>query len=313
MRKRYIAFAVVIALGAVLSLFTFLYWNNQESDESKLLPEKTGYVLQSGVRYLNDSNPYHLMDVYLPIGDGPFPAMIYLHGGGWVEGNRSEFGATAAFYAKRGIAGFTIDYTLATQNNSAWPTNIDDALAAVRYIKNNAQNFSVDPSRIASVGNSAGAQLASLLGTLSGDESFLANSTTEHVNSQVQLVINYASVADLEFVGKNRTENNNLIYSIVSSLFGNVSYEQNPNLWKEASPATYISADDATFVFVHGIYDRIVPIEIAESFNTKLQNVGVETYFVKIDGDHHILTNEWWNLQARYTIEPVLRRVFDLN
>jgi acetyl esterase/lipase len=235
--------------------------------------------------------------------------MIYLHGGGWVEGNRSDFGATAAFYAKRGIAGFTIDYTLATQNTSAWPTNIQDVLAAVHFIRENAQNFNIDPTRIAAMGSSAGAQLASLLGTLSGKEAFLTNATVD----KVQLVINYASVTDLEFVGQNRTENNNLIYSIISSLFGNISYEQNPDLWKEASPASYISADDATFVFIHGIYDRIVPIEIAESFNTKLQNASVETFFVKIQGDHDILTNEDWNLQARYTIDPALKNVFDLN
>jgi len=308
LRKRYIALAGVIALGTVLSLFTFLYWNPLNG-ESKLLPEKTNYTLQSGVRYLNDSNPYHLMDVYLPDGDGPYPAMIYLHGGGWVEGNRSDLSSTAAFYAKRGIAGFTVDYTLATSNASAWPANIQDVLAAVHFIKENAQNFNIDPTRLAAMGSSAGAHLASLLGTLSGKEAFLTNATLE----KVQLVINYASVADLEFVGQNRTENNNLIYSLVSSLFGNISYEQNPNLWREASPATYISADDATFVFIHGVSDRIVPIEIAESFNIKLQNAGVETFFVKIQGDHDILTNDAWNLQARYTVEPVLRSVFHLN
>lgn len=309
MKKRYIALSAIIALGTVLSLFSFLYWNPRINDESKLLPEKTSYTLQSEIRYLNDSNPYHLMDVYLPDGDGPYPAMIYLHGGGWVEGNRSDFSSTAAFYAKRGIAGFTVDYTLATQNTSAWPANIQDALAAVQFIRENAQNFNIDPTRIAAMGSSAGAQLASLLGTLSGKEPFLTNTTVD----KVQLVINYASVADLEFVGENKTENNNLIYSIVSSLFGNITYEQNPNLWREASPATYISPDDATFVFIHGVYDRIVPIKIAESFNTKLQNAGVETFFVKIQGDHDILTNEAWDLQARYTVEPTLKSVFHLN
>ncbi len=315
-RKSYVAITVVIIAVIAGSMLLFLDNNPRDpavQDRTFLLPETGNCIIQNGVRYENDSNPYHTMDVYLPEGNGPFPAIIYIHGGGWVEGNRSDFNNTAILYAKRGIAGFSIDYTLAAPNSTAWSENIQDAIDALIFIKENANVYNVDREKIAVMGSSAGAHLASLMGTLTGNEPFLINPTTnEKIHSQICLVINYDGVEDLEFVGQNRTENNDLLYKIVSSQFGGVSYGQNPQLWREASPATYVSADATNFVFVHGIYDRIVPIQVAESFNTKLQSVGVETHFIRIDGDHDILTNDSMALQARYSLDPILKQVFSL-
>ena len=80
---------------------------------------------------------------------------------------------TASFYAKRGIAGFAIDYTLTTPNKTAWPENAQDVIEAIRFIRGNALNYRIDSDKIALFGYSAGAQFASLAGTLSGNESFL--------------------------------------------------------------------------------------------------------------------------------------------
>jgi len=162
------------------------------------------------------------------------------------------------------------------------------------------------------MGSSAGAHLGSLLGTISGNESFLLEmQRQESIRSQICLVINYDGVTDLEYVGKNW--NPSFIYIIVRSAFGNVTYDENPDLWREASPATYVTSDGPVFAFVHGISDIVVPIQVAESFDAKLQAAGVETHFIRIEGDHDILTNEVNNLQARYTLEPLMKRVFGLN
>jgi pectinesterase len=252
------------------------------------------------------------MDVYLPDTNESSPAIIYIHGGGWAKGSRTDFNTTAAFYAKRGIAGFSIDYTLTPPNGTAWPQNIQDVVAAVSFIRENSKSYRIDTQKIAVLGDSAGAQLASLVGTLSGNESFLAdNSVNEKIRSQICLVIDYSGVTDLEFVGEH--ENPSFIYNIVTSSFGNVTYSQNPKLWIEASPATYIAADDPVFVFIHGTNDIIVPIQDAKSFDAKLRAAGVETHFIEIAADHNLLTNEAWNLQARYMLEPLLKRFFGLN
>jgi dipeptidyl aminopeptidase/acylaminoacyl peptidase len=124
--------------------------------------------------------------------------------------------------------------------------------------------------------------------------------------------MDYDGVEDLEYVGQNSTENLNLLINIVGSQFGGVTYAENTSLWREASPVTYMAAGDPAFVFVHGAQDRIVPIQVAQSFNIKLKNAGVETYFIQIEAYHDILDNEAINLQARYTLDPILKRVFNI-
>ena len=85
-------------------------------------------------------------------------------------------------------------------------------------------------------------------------------------------------------------------------------------LWHEASAATYISSDDPIYFIVHGTNDTVVPIAVSESFNAKLQAAGVETHFIKVaGGDHDILTSENENLVVRYSLEPLLKRVFNLD
>lgn len=297
--------------GSSVGTITFIFFTAENQNESILLQEKTNCIIQNAIPYVNDSSPYHLMDAYIPDGNGPFPAIVYIHGGGWVEGNRSDFNTTALLYAKRGIAGFSIDYTIAPPNSTAWPKNIQDVVSALQFIRENAQVFNIDKERIALMGSSAGAHLASLIGTISGDESFISKyDGSVIIRNQILLVINYDGVTDLEYIGE--YWNPSFIYKIVTSAFGNVSYTQNSTLWREASPASYITPDGPIFVFIHGSNDIIVPIPVAESFNSKLENAGIETYFIRIDGDHDILTNETWNLQARYSLDPLLRQIFCL-
>lgn len=308
MKRRYIAAAIVIIL---LAATLFIYFNQTTpATEEGVLPEVTTYTTQTGIAYLNDSNPSHLLDAYLPTGEGPFPAIIYVHGGGWVQGNRTDFRQIAELYAKRGIAGFSIDYTLTSANSTAWPQDLNDVISAVEYVQKNAKYYNLAENKIALMGSSAGAHLVSLVGTLSGNESFLSNpSEFELIKSHVCLIISYDGVVDLEYVGENL--NPSLIYNIVTGAF-KATYEMKPDLWRQASPATYVSSDDLSFVFVHGINDYVVPIAVAESFNTKLQNAGVETHFITIEGDHDILTSEEYNLQARYQLEPLLAKAFNL-
>ncbi len=317
-KNRYSIVALFFLLGTVLSLGTFLTTQNQNSTlkpqlKDGLLQEVTNCTIERGVSYSQDSNPYHIMDVYLPVGNGPFPAFIYIHGGGWTRGSRADYNETAIFYAKRGIAGFAIDYTLTTQNHTAWPENIQDVVESIRFIRQNAQAYRVDSNRIAAFGSSAGAQFASFAGTLTGNESFLEGSSgNEKIRSEICLVVDYSGATDFDYIGK--YENGTRIYRILTNALGNVSYSDNPGLWIEASAATYISSNDPVFFLVHGTNDTIVPIAVAESFYAKLRAAGVEAHFVRVEGgDHDILTSEVENLIVRYSLEPLLVKVFNFD
>jgi len=282
-----------------------------EPSNNDLLPEITNCTIQNNISYVQDANPYHKMDAYLPEGNGPFPSFVYIHGGGWVGGSRDEYATMGPFYAKRGIAGFSIDYTLTTQEKSCWPVVIQDVISAIRHIKANAQQYRIDPERIALMGDSAGGHLASLAGVLSGDENFFEGASgNSAVSSRVSLVVDYYGPTDFQFMGESERST---AYWITATFLGSVTYQMNQSLWLEASPATYITADDPVFLIAHGTNDTVVPIDISESFQAKLETAGVETHFVRIEGgDHSILTTEEENLKVRYVLEPLLKRVFNL-
>jgi acetyl esterase/lipase len=147
--KRSHVFAGLIILELIILVVTFVSFGRGQlgapsisgSSDANLLPEVTNCTTQTGIWYASDTNPYHQMNVYLPVGTGPFPAIIYIHGGGWSRGNCSEYDDLGQFYAKRGIAGFSIDYTLTdpvqnvSSHESSWPDDIQDVISAIRYIK----------------------------------------------------------------------------------------------------------------------------------------------------------------------------------
>ena len=308
-------FIILIITALVVGTMQVDYISVAVSSNEALLPEITNCTIQNGIPYAQDTSPYHKMDVYLPVGNGPFPAFVYIHGGGWVGGSRDEYDTLGPFYAKRGIAGFSIDYTLATQYKLSWPVVIQDVIRAIRHIKANAQQYRIDPERIALMGDSAGGHLASLAGLLSGNEPFLEGAGgNPDVSNRVSLVVNYYGITDLQFVGESEESMAYWVTATVTATFlGDVTYLMNQSLWIEASPSTYITADAPVFLIAHGNNDTVVPIAISESFKNKLEAAGVETHFVRVEGgDHFILTTEEENLQVRYALEPLLRRVFSL-
>ena len=311
MKKNWVLLGVFLLCISILIIHISLEGIKlaDESAEGNLLAEITDFTIQRDIPYAQDANQYHLMNVYIPEGDGIFPAIVYIHGGGWTAGYRDSYDSVGSFYARRGIAGFSIDYTL-TAENTSWPQAIQDVILAIRHIKENSAQYRIDPERVAVMGDSAGGHLASLVGTLSGNESFLTGKAGKvAISSRVCLVIDYYGPTDFQFIGECGPNCNP--YCLVEAFLGDVSYEMNQSRWSEASPATYITDDDPIFVIAHGTNDPLVPIAISESFISKLDGVGVETYFVKVEGGVHGFSDKE-NSSVRYVLEPLLKQVFSI-
>jgi len=312
LRKIWVLLAVFLLCISILIIHISLESTKLavEPPNGNLLAEITNSTIQRDIPYAQDANPYHLMNAYIPEGEGPFPALVYIHGGGWTSGHRDSYDIVGSFYARRGIAGFSIDYTLTAKNKSSWPQAIQDVILAIRHIRENSAQYRIDPERVAVMGDSAGGHLASLAGTLSGNESFLAGTAGNlAISSRVCLVIDYYGPTDFQFIGECGPSFNP--YGLVEKFLGDVTYEMNQSRWIEASPATYITADDPIFVITHGTNDAIVPIAISESFISKLDVVGVETHFVKAEGGDHGFSDKE-NISVRYVLEPLLKQIFSL-
>ncbi len=122
-----------------------------------------------GIAYANHDGVELAGDLYLPKGRTAVPALVAVHGGGWVQGVRTAFQYWGPFLAARGIAMFSISYRLAAKGKT-YPQAVHDVLAGVQFLRGKAAEFQIDPARIGLMGASAGAHLAALaaLGWSSG-------------------------------------------------------------------------------------------------------------------------------------------------
>src|ERR1700680_2922300 len=115
----------------------------------------------AGIAYANHDGVELLGDLYLPKGAKSAPALVAVHGGGWVQGVRGAFQYWGPHLAARGVAVFAISYRLATKGKM-FPQAVQDVLAGVQFVRGKAGEFGIDPQRIGLLGASAGGHLASL-------------------------------------------------------------------------------------------------------------------------------------------------------
>ncbi len=120
-----------------------------------------GVTTHMGIAYANHDGVELLGDLYLPKGTKSAPALVAVHGGGWVAGVRSAFQYWGPYLAARGIAMFSISYRLATKGKT-FPQAVQDVRAGVQFVRGKAGEFGIDPQRIGLMGASAGAHLAAL-------------------------------------------------------------------------------------------------------------------------------------------------------
>jgi acetyl esterase/lipase len=120
-----------------------------------------GVTVHNGIAYANHDGVELLGDLYLPKDAKAAPALVAVHGGGWVAGVRGAFQYWGPYLARRGIAVFAISYRLATKAKT-FPEAVQDVLAGVQFTRGKAGAFGIDPARIGLLGASAGAHLAAL-------------------------------------------------------------------------------------------------------------------------------------------------------
>lgn len=241
----------------------------------------------SGSRTITDQVPYHTIDGITllaelirpePLPAAPMPAIIYIHGGAWRMGDRTD--NRSAFLAEQGFFTVSIDYRLSQQ--AIFPAQIEDAKAAVRWLRSQAAQYKVDPLRIGVWGHSAGAHLASLLGTTGHLDSLADPGLKLEPSSRVQAVVALSGPSDfLEMGGWHEDAD-----SPEAQLVGGQIRER-LDMVRQANPITYARADAPPFLLVHGQQDKIVPINQSELLAQALQASGNNVTFVAIPAAGH--------------------------
>jgi acetyl esterase/lipase len=238
----------------------------------------------------------HAMDIYLPKNaKKPMPVILWIHGGSWLLGSKED--TPAVFFMKSGFAVASVNYRFS--DSAIYPAQLYDVKAAVRWLRANAAEYHLDPKKIAAFGNSAGGQLAALLGTTGDITSMEGTLGNAKQSSKVQAVVDWCGPTDLLTIGEQAGTDNELQLNDpkgpVAKLLGGLPSKKQ-ELAALASPVTFVSNDDPPFLIMHGDHDRVVPIEQSSTFYDVLKATHTRAeYHVVKNGQHNFFSAE--NLQ----------------
>ncbi|MET9452556.1 alpha/beta hydrolase [Streptomyces cinerochromogenes] len=242
-----------------------------------------------------------LLDVHVPPGRRPVPAVVWIHGGGWLEGDRRYPPPTVPVELLHGtvlgagLALVTVDYRHSLE--APFPAQLHDVKAAVRYVRRYAGVLGVDPERIGAWGESAGGHLAALAGLVHADVHGSGLEGREGVpdgDSGVRAVVDWYGVSDIEpLLGRPLPAlpgppDAPPYPHPFEALLGGPAAERRDRA-RAASPVTY-AADAAPppFLLVHGREDQVVPYSQSEALARALTAAGGEVTLRPVEGADHI-------------------------
>ena len=229
------------------------------------------------------------LDIYMPTGGGkPYPVIVWIHGGGFSSGSRTEGNASqlAGMFGRLGVAIVSIDYRLS--GVAQWPAQIQDCKAAIRWIRANAATYTFDPNRIGAAGGSAGGHLSSMLGTAGGigldtlGTAIMDLEGTVGGNNQyssgIQAVCDMYGPIDLLSLNDACPQGNPTVSTIDHDAAGSpegllmgAMIQTIPDKTKMASPLSFVSSDDPPFLIVHGDRDASIPVCQSIKFSDSLK------------------------------------------
>jgi acetyl esterase/lipase len=227
------------------------------------------------------------LDLYLP-DTRPAPLCLWLHGGGWMRGSRADRAeARLVPLAAAGVAVAAVQYRLSGQ--APFPAQLDDARAAVRWLRAHAGDLGLDAGRIGAWGASAGGHLASLLGlTRDGDDD-------QRGDSSVQAVVAWFPPSDLLLRDSDVPEGPLPPFvtgplpepSFEARLLGLQDVRDDRDAARAASPVEHVRAGAPPFLLVHGDRDGLIPSEHSRRLHRALRAEGVDSTLWLVHGANH--------------------------
>lgn len=218
------------------------------------------------------------MDMFRPRNaNRQLPAVLFFHGGGWVWGRKEHMTRYAAELASHGFTTFTVEYRLARE--AIYPACVDDAKAAVRWVRSRSMEFNIDPGHIGVAGQSAGGHIAAMLGVTNNDIYLGELVGPGNQTADVQAVATLSGVVDMLALYPRDPLS-------LAVLFGK-SPRENKNLYIDASPVNRVSGQSSPFLFIHGTEDHLGLIEEMVAMENKLNNYGVNAETLPIEGGNH--------------------------
>jgi len=265
-------------VGLVLAL-AFPPVTHAQDAKNLVIPESVTW--EPGIEYSNPDNQHLQVNLARPkSGDGPFPAIICIHGGGFRAGHRDGYNNLCLRLAERGYVAITVSYRLAPKYQ--FPAAVHDVKAAVRWLRANAGKYKIDPQRIGVTGGSAGGHLAQFLGVTAGIKQFEGDGGNPDQSSAVACVVNVYGPSDFT-----KSYGKSVDAAEVLPLFlgGNVEQERRRHIL--ASPLYWVTPEAAPTLCIHGTEDKYVAHEQAVWLIDRLKAAEVPAELLTLPGAGH--------------------------
>lgn len=249
------------------------------------------------------------LNVYKPVNRAATgsPAVVLVHGGSWTQGDPDGMDTQGKLLAQQGWVGFSISYRLAVRGQPSWPANVDDVRAAVRWVGENARTYGADPTRIALIGESAGGQLAALVGATGYGEDPDAAADPARA-PRIRAVATFSAPLALDQLvpdgdqgpascGGNTSCRVFWTLPLVPGMLG-CQPAQCPDTYAKASPVTQAALSKTTApMFLANSTEEIVPIDQLNRMVDVLNRQGITVQAKRIEGDQHgnAYTSKVWN------------------
>ena len=219
------------------------------------------------------------LDVYRPTGAPPppggFPAIIALPGGGWRKAKREDYGgAVASAFGPSGYVVVPADYLYASNSGGrSYPGNVSDVRRAVKWVRRHADRYDVNPDKVIVSGESAGAHLAALAGTLPD---------RGKVSGKPNAVVDFYGPSDLVHEWNTRGAARPYLITLLGG-----SLKGARKRYEAASPIDHVTPDDAPTYIIQGTADKIIPVAQSVAFDAALKDAGVAERLTLLPGITH--------------------------
>jgi len=238
-------------------------------------------VIQN-IPYVPNGSPSQRLDLYLPTQAGPpCPLVVWIHGGAWRAGSKDI--CPARVLVPFGYAAASVEYRFSQE--AAFPAQIEDCKAAIRWLRAHAAQYGIDPAHIGVWGASAGGHLAAMLGVTGHIRDFDVGANLDQ-SSAVQCVVDYFGPADFLHYwppGKGDIDGPN---SAVDQLLGG-TVAAHPARARRASPVYYVTGHEPPFLIFQGDRDPLVPFQQSEELEAVLLKAGDQADLKLIPGAGH--------------------------
>ena len=243
--------------------------------------------LTKGIPYAVVDGRTLLLDILHPdpLPEKPMPAVVEVHGGGWYTGDRD--GSRNQFLAERGFFTASIDYRLSQE--AIFPAQIHDVKAAIRWVREHAAEYGIDPDRIGAHGSSAGGHLVALLGTSGGVPELEGSVGSQGYSSSVQAVVDLCGPTDFFETGGKVNE---ALDDAESRLLGGPVADR-LELARLANPITHIRPGMPAFLIIHSEDDEIVPFIQSVIFERALRDAGQQARLIGYPDGGHCQEGHW--------------------